>query len=98
MQVSYRSHWSRVLLDLLRDNRQNPSLQELSELTAFKQEDIKETLEHLGLIKYWKGDYIISVTPRIIEEHVKGLSKPKRRPITVDPERLHWTPPLFTKH
>ena len=52
----------------------------------------------MGLIKYWNGDYIISVTPRIIEEHVKGLSKPKRRPITVDPERLHWTPQVFTKH
>jgi hypothetical protein len=32
---------------------------------------VVKTLEGLSLIKYWKGDHIISVTQKIVEEHLK---------------------------
>ena len=41
------------------------SLSPLS-LTQTKHRDTKSRL-----IKYWKGDHIISVTPRVIEEHLR---------------------------
>lgn len=34
-------------------------------------DDVVKTLESLSLIKYWKGDHIISVTQKIVDEHLK---------------------------
>ena len=34
-------------------------------------DDVVKTLEGLSLIKYWKGDHIISVTHKIVEEHLR---------------------------
>jgi histone acetyltransferase MYST1 len=39
----------------------------MSQMTAIKTEDIISTLQSLSLIKYWKGQHIISVTPKVIE-------------------------------
>jgi histone acetyltransferase MYST1 len=45
------------------------------------------------LIKYWKGQHIISVTPKIIEEHLKKANKNTQ---CIDPTKLHWTP-IYSK-
>lgn len=90
MQVSYRSYWTRVLLDMLREHRAHLSIKEIAELTAIRTDDIVKTLESLGLIKYWKGDHIISVTPRIIDEHIRTTANQKT--IGIDTGKLHWTP------
>ncbi|KAK9824356.1 hypothetical protein WJX72_009663 [[Myrmecia] bisecta] len=98
-QVSYRSYWTRVVLDVLREHKGNLSIKDISEMTAIRTDDIVKTLESLNLIKYWKGDHIISVTPRIIEEHLKTVTTQKT--IAIDADKLHWTPfmaaPLPTK-
>jgi histone acetyltransferase MYST1 len=90
--VSYRSYWTRVVLDVLQQHRGNLSIKDISELTAIRTDDIVKTLESLNLIKYWKGDHIISVTPRIIDEHLKTMSS--QRGIEIDVSRLKWKPPL----
>ncbi len=41
-------------------------------------------------VQYWKGDHIISVTQKIIEEHLRAISHQKN--IEIDISRLHWTP------
>lgn len=89
--VSYRSYWTRVVLRALEQQRGNLSVKEISELTAIRTEDIVKTLESLNLIKYWKGDHIISVTPRIIEEHLRTACG--RQPMEVDPARILWERP-----
>jgi histone acetyltransferase MYST1 len=89
-QVSYRSYWMRVVLDVLREHKGNLSIKDISELTAIRTDDIVRTLESLNLIKYWKGDHIISVTTRIIEEHWKSITNQKT--IEIDPDRVHWKP------
>lgn len=86
MQVSYRSYWSRVVLELLSQHRGNLSIKDISELTAIRGSDIVETLQSLSLIKYWKGDHIISVTPRIIDEHLRSMGTGGT--IEVDPGSL----------
>lgn len=93
--VSYRSYWTRVLLEALRESgagvkRGAVSIQDICDLTAIRVDDVVKTLESLNLIKYWKGDYIIVATQRIIEEHLKSFANQKN--IDVDPSRLHWTP------
>lgn len=71
--VSYRSYWTRVLLEVLRDNRSGLSIKDLSQLTCIKVQDIIETLSMLGLIKYWKGQHIVSATPKLVEEHLRTM-------------------------
>lgn len=89
-QVSFRSYWTRVLLDILKEHRGNLSIKDLSTMTAIRSDDVVSTLQSLNLIKYWKGQYIISVTPKIIEEHLKNMSSQPYPEI--DPATLHWTP------
>jgi GNAT superfamily N-acetyltransferase len=88
--VSYRSYWTRVILEALRDHKGNMSIKDISERTAIRTDDVVKTLESLSLIKYWKGDHIISVTQRIVEEHLRAVAQ--QRNIDVDPARLHWIP------
>eukprot|EP00887_Chlorella_sp_A99_P002745 scaffold6.g2745.t1 len=104
--VSYRSYWTRVILEALRDHKSQMSIKaragcggrgrvDISELTAIRTDDVVKTLEGLGLIKYWKGDHIISVTQKaraagVLEEHLRSLAAQKN--IEIDVTRLHWTP------
>jgi len=88
--LSFRSYWTQVLLDILRKHKGNVSIKEMSELTSIKTEDIISTLQSLNLIKYWKGQHIISVTPKIIDEHLKSCSKDTKK---IEPKLIHWAPP-----
>jgi histone acetyltransferase MYST1 len=87
--LSYRSYWTQVLLEILQKHRGNLSIKDISQMTAIKTEDIISTLQSLNLIKYWKGQHIISVTPKVIEEHLKQNSKNSFR---IDPKLIHWAP------
>jgi hypothetical protein len=48
----------------------------MSQMTAIKTEDIISTLQSLSLIKYWKGQHIISVTPKVIEGTLNTSTPP----------------------
>ena len=39
----------------------------MAQLTSFKVEDIISCFQHLNLIKYWKGQHIISVSQKVKE-------------------------------
>lgn len=88
-KLSYRSYWKAVLLDILRKHKGNLSIKDLSKMTAIKPDDIISTLQSINLIKYWKGQHIISVTSKVIEDHCK---KTKQQSMRIDPSKLHWTP------
>eukprot|EP00007_Cunea_sp_BSH-02190019_P008164 CAMPEP_0174235046 /NCGR_PEP_ID=MMETSP0417-20130205/4606_1 /TAXON_ID=242541 /ORGANISM="Mayorella sp, Strain BSH-02190019" /LENGTH=1029 /DNA_ID=CAMNT_0015313491 /DNA_START=136 /DNA_END=3225 /DNA_ORIENTATION=- len=87
--LSYRSYWAEVILDVLREHQGQISIKDISEITCIRTEDIIGVLQQLNLIKYWKGQHIISVTPKILERHMKNKQKPTRR---IDPSAIHWTP------
>ena len=86
-KLSYRSYWSWVLLEILRDFRGTLSIKDLSTMTSITQGDIISTLQvfvkptlmriyhhfvqSLNLVKYWKGQHVICVTPKLIEEHLR---------------------------
>ena len=91
-KLSYRSYWSWVLLEILRDFKGTISIRELSEMTSITQGDIISTLQTLNMVKYWKGQHVICVTPKLVDEHIKSAQY-KRPPITVDPDYLRWSPP-----
>ena len=95
-KLSYRSYWSWVLLEILRDFRGTLSIKDLSAMTSITQQDIVQTLQSLNLVKYWKGQHVICVTPKLVEEHLKS-SEYKRPSLMVDPACIRWQPPLKQK-
>tara|TARA_B100000795_G_scaffold268069_2_gene254248 strand:- start:328 stop:666 length:339 start_codon:yes stop_codon:yes gene_type:complete len=88
--VSYRSYWAHVLLSIMQSHRGAISIKQLSEMSAIKTDDIVSTLQALKLIKYWKGQHMISVSSRVLQEYV--TSEQTRSGLQVDVSKLHWTP------
>jgi histone acetyltransferase MYST1 len=88
--VSYRSYWTRVLLGLLRDFKGSLTIKELSNVTAIRVEDIVQTLQTLNMVKYYKGQHILSVTPRVVEEHLKTYKL--SQDVKIDSSRITWEP------
>ncbi|EGC37429.1 hypothetical protein DICPUDRAFT_76975 [Dictyostelium purpureum] len=96
--LSFRSYWTQVLLEILRKHKGNLSILDISNMTSIRTEDVISTLQSLNLIRYWKGQHIISVTPKAIEEHLKVYSKQSSR---IDPKCIRWAPlnpPTAEKH
>ncbi|RYQ85210.1 hypothetical protein Ahy_B10g104713 [Arachis hypogaea] len=93
--LSYRGYWTRVLLDILKKCNGNISikkvvfLQELSDMTAIKTEDILTTLQSLELIQYKKGQHLICADSKVLDRHLKVAS---RGGLEVNVSKLIWTP------
>lgn len=64
-------------------------LQELSDMTAIKAEDILTTLQSLELIQYRKGQHVICADPKVLDRHLKAAG---RGGLDVDVCKLIWTP------
>ena len=43
----------------------------------------------MGVMKYYKGQHVIALTPKILEDHQKLMAK---QVLKIDPRCLHWTP------
>ncbi len=64
-------------------------MQELSDMTAIKTEDVISTLQSLDLIQYRKGQHVICADPKLLERHLKAAG---RGGLEVDASKLIWTP------
>ena len=61
-----------------------------SEMSCIAEEDIIDTLQSLNVVKYWKGQHVICITPKAVEEHLRSAQY--HRPILmVDTEYLRWS-------
>ncbi|CAL8267394.1 unnamed protein product [Merluccius merluccius] len=98
--LSYRSYWSQTILEILMelkpDNGERPqiTINEISELTSVKKEDVISTLQYLNLINYYKGQYILTLSEDIVEGHERAMHK---RHLRIDPKCLHFTPKDWSK-
>ncbi|XP_066141478.1 histone acetyltransferase Tip60 [Euwallacea fornicatus] len=94
--LSYRSYWAQTILEILLsikpvgDNEKPQiTINEICELTSIKKEDVISTLQNLNLINYYKGQYIITLSKEIMEQHFTAM---ENRKIRIDSKALHWTP------
>ena len=100
-QLSYRSYWGEVLVELLwqekaRKQATHSTVKEMAMQTSIKHEDIIQTLQSLGLIQYWKGQYIVNPSQKALDEHRKQMSTSiAKRKVVFKPECLDYTPPTF---
>ena len=90
-RLSYRSYWTWALLDSLRHCSGTISIAELSRRTGIISNDVVSALQVLGLVRYWKGQYVVSVTPKLVEELLKS-SQCKPPSVPVVRSALRWTP------
>jgi histone acetyltransferase MYST1 len=79
-----------VLLEALRTQRGNLSIKDLAASTAIRSDDIISTLQSLNLIRFWKGQHVISVSAKIVDEHLRANC---RQSLRCDPSLLTWRPP-----
>lgn len=80
--VSYRDYWRDVILERLAGMTSTTvSIKDLSSETAITAHDIISTLQALGLIKYWRGKYVVVPTAPSARKHLE-----------IDQRSLHWTP------
>ncbi|XP_070566883.1 histone acetyltransferase KAT5-like [Ptychodera flava] len=98
--LSYRSYWSQaifeILLNLKGENGERPqiTINEICEMTSIRKEDVISTLQHLALINYYKGQYIVTLCKDVTDGHMKAMQK---RKIRIDPKCLHWQPKDWSK-
>jgi histone acetyltransferase HTATIP len=65
---------------------------EICELTSMKKEDVISTLQTLGVISYYKGGFVIVLTPEMRSNYEKSSIQTK-----IDSKYLHWTPKDWSK-
>lgn len=72
-KVSYRSYWKHVLVNILgrHDVTQDISINNITQMTGIKTEDIISTLQSLDMIKVWKGQHVVYVRQSVIQEYMK---------------------------
>lgn len=88
-RVSYKSYWTRVLLEILKKREESITIKELSDMTCIKPEDIMSTLKDLNLIRYRKYEQVICADPQILDQHLKAAGSAG---LEVDVSKLIWTP------
>lgn len=67
------------------------SVKELSDLSGITQEDIIQTLQSMKMVKYWKGQHVVCVTSKTVNEHLL-LPQFKKPKLMIDSYYLKWTP------
>ncbi|KAM3724474.1 Histone acetyltransferase Tip60 [Dirofilaria immitis] len=95
--LSYRSFWSQKIIEKLVQHRERCddgdqlylSVNDLSEETSIRKEDIISTLQQLNLYKYYKGQYVIVLSNELLDAYRRRQQK---RQIRIDPSKLHFQP------
>lgn len=67
-------------------------LSDISQDTRIHPNDIVSTFLSMGLLKYWKGQYLLVRRRDVIDKWVKKVGGRRSESRSVDPERLVWTP------
>lgn len=88
--ISYRSFWTRVLLNVIKTQGTSLSIKHLSETTAIKVDDVIATLQGLKFLRFWKGQHVLSVSMKTVDEHLKNPAN--QHDTIIDPDKLRWTP------
>lgn len=85
-QVSFRSYWTKKILEVIRQKKGMVTIEEISKETCIKPEDVVHVLTGLNFLKYWRGQHMVSVVPKLIDEHLRLLKQQKI--IEIDLTRL----------
>ena len=89
-KLSYRAYWSYISLKLLEDYDGDCTLKELARTKGLCSEDVISTLEHLGLLREWRGQLVVRADRKDIAAKLQAIKRPPR---LCDERFMCWTPP-----
>jgi histone acetyltransferase MYST1 len=88
--VSYRSYWASVILACLSTwKEESISIMDVSKATSIMSDDVSNTLQFLGLLRYKGGQHVIVADKEQLK--LLRIKYPIKEP-AVDAGRLHWAP------
>lgn len=91
--MSYRAYWTDTIVGFLLSTTEEVTIEEISQKTAITTQDILHTLQSIGALKYYRGQHIICLGDKVVEQWEKIQEKKKR---FISPEKLDWKPIHFT--
>ncbi|VVC88982.1 unnamed protein product [Leptidea sinapis] len=60
--------------------------------TAALEKEHEAITKSMNMVKYWKGQHVVCVTPKMVQEQLASPYFKKPR-LTIDPTAIRWTPP-----
>lgn len=91
--MSYRAYWTDTIVGYLLSTKDEVTIEEISQKTAITTQDILHTLQSIGALKYYRGQHIICLGDKVVEQWEKIQQKKKR---IISPDKLDWRPIHFT--
>ncbi len=96
-QISYKSYWSYILINLLirldeegqKSGKREFSMDTVSRDTGISSDDIIYTMHQHNLLKIWKGQHVVTISEDVLKERAKANTKKMR---LCKPEFLTWQP------
>ena len=82
-----------MILKAIDTNFDKVTIMEITKQTGIRVEDITSTLHSLNLIKYWKGQHVLSISKQVVASMVQQSKKLR----LCDPSCLYWEPPTQEK-
>ena len=98
-KLSYFSFWTEVLLEQIKKQGKEIQVKNLSTVTCMKEEDILATLQNMNMVKYVRGEYVISTNSKILDSKLEQIRKSNisKNYNNFQPDQLVWVPPLKSK-
>lgn len=95
--LSYRAFWTETIVEfLLSHSTEEITIEEISHRTSITTTDIELTLSYIGALKYYRGQNIICLGDKVVEQWERNNEKRKLRNRTIVPGKLDWKPIHFT--
>ena len=96
-KLSYRSYWQYVLLLYLYENPNTKegqlTLEQLCNRTAIKPEDAISTLQHMSMVRQWKGQLVLFFSRDDIEQKLNKYTQRNYGAKVCIDQYLTWTMP-----
>ncbi|ORZ01561.1 acyl-CoA N-acyltransferase [Syncephalastrum racemosum] len=91
--LSYRAYWQDTIVEYLLSTTEEVTIEEISQKTSITPQDILHTLQNIGALKYYRGQHIICLGDKVIEQWERNRKKKKR---VIVSDKLDWKPLHFT--
>ncbi|VDK46116.1 unnamed protein product, partial [Cylicostephanus goldi] len=98
-EISYRKYWLFVLLEFFDSavmrKVEDVTVDDLEALVGINKDDIKDTMEPIGLLSHLKGGTYIVHNPKLDQEN--GVERPNPPLRRLDPRYLNWIAKSFDR-
>ncbi|KAI8340844.1 hypothetical protein BC941DRAFT_468014 [Chlamydoabsidia padenii] len=91
--LSYRAYWKDTIVDYLLSAAGDVTIDDIAQHTSINTQDILHTLQNIGALRYYRGQHIICLGDKVIEQWERSKSKRKRE---IVPDKLDWKPLHFS--